>query len=179
MKCLSKMKKNFVINTKYLPKKDFNEPVYVINANKNFVEAYSTSKEKVLIKQIKIEEELSGKTFISVSDFFKKCKKDNTEYKIEKVDNGDVYIRVAYLDDLSLFFRYRNNTTSLILTNLQKYNFVKTKHNAIEALNKIKQLDEYSILKFAGYLNNLKIIKRDYIFSLKKSKEHLENNLNK
>ena len=52
MRHLSKMKKNFVINTVYLPKKEFNEPVYVINSNKEYIEAYSTTKNKVVIKQI-------------------------------------------------------------------------------------------------------------------------------
>ena len=75
MKKLEKLKKNFVINTEYFEKSSLNEPVYIVDANKENFTAYSTDKKgKISLKEIKIDEKLSGKTFITVKEFFKKCK---------------------------------------------------------------------------------------------------------
>lgn len=177
MKKLKKLKKNFAINTVYLPKKVFNEPVYILNATKEYIEAYSSSKNKVYIKQLKLVDEFCDKTFISVKDFFKLCKKDNSEYKVKKVENGDIFIRVAYYGDLSLFFKISNKGNILFLTNIKKYDFYPTSHNLLDVLNKLN-ISFYEKSKIQGYLSNLKNLKRDYIFSLKKSKEKLENQFN-
>ena len=174
MRKLEKIKKNFVINTELLKNKSFNEPVYIINSTKEYVEVYRTQNKKVKIEKITLDEDYSKKTFITVSDFFRKCKKDGTEYKIEKVDNGDVYIRVAFLGDISLFYRYRNGENKLIMTNIKNYKFDPTQNNTLEALNNISNLNYYNITKINGYLSSLKNLKRDYIYALKKSLENLE-----
>lgn len=179
MKYLNKLKKNFVINTKYVQNSEFNEPVYILNSKKDFVEAYSITKNnKIKIKKIEIDEKNNTKTFITIKDFFKKCDLDNTEYRIEKVDNGDIYIRVAYLDDLSLFFKTNQFENKFILTNLNKYKFYKTRFNAVEALNKANYMSEFEQIKTVNYLSSKKNLKRDYIFTLKKSLETLENRYN-
>ena len=181
MKKLEKLKKNYVINTLFLDKYDFNEPVYLQDANKENVTVYSTNNrtKKVVLKTIKIDEILNTKTFITVKEFFKKCKKDNTEYKIEKVGNDTIFIRVAYFNDLSLFYKISlyKNTSSFVLTNINKYKFYKTTHNIYDALNKIK-LNILEVDRIANYLSNLKNIKRDYLFYLDKSKEKLEKQVN-
>ena len=174
MRKLEKIKKNFVINTKFLKKSDFNEPVYVINSGKNFIEVYSTANKKVTIKKLELDGELAEKTFITVKDFFHKCKKDNTEFRIEKVDNGDVYIRVAFLDDLSLFLRLRNGNNQYFLTNINNYKFYETHFSSIDAVNKIDYLNYAEKENILNYLSNFKNIKRDYIYNLKKSLENLE-----
>jgi len=174
MKKLEKLKKNFVINTKYLKDKDFNEPVYIIDSNKDFVQVFSIVKDKVKINKINLSEDLKEKTFITIKDFFRHCKIDNSVYGIEKVDNGDVYIRVAYLKDLSLFFRLRNEKNIFVLTNKNKYKFYKKNTNTLKALYLVNYLSEFDALKINDYLNNFKNIKRDYLYSLKKSLENLE-----
>lgn len=179
MKYLKKLKKNFVINTKYLPKKQFNEPIYLINSNNEYVEAYSVKNEKIIINKIKIENEYAEKTFITIKDFFRHCTPDDTEYKIEKVDNGDVYIRVAYFNDLSLFFRLRKNKGTFILTNINKYKFYPTNLDTLSTLNKINYISSFESLKLNDYLHNLKNIKRDYIFTLNNSKDTIEKQYNR
>jgi len=176
MKKLEKLKKKFVINTVFLEKNNFNEPVYLIDANKESVKVfYNNKKGKIEIKEIKIDEKLSTKTFITIEEFFKKCIKDNTEYKIEKVENGDIYLRVCYYNDLSLFYKlsYKSMQANFVLTNINKYKFYKTNNNITRALDKtnLSYLDKE---KLQRYLSNMKNIKRDFIFTMKKSKEKLE-----
>lgn len=181
MKKLEKLKKNYVINTAFLDKKDFNELVYIIDANKESVKVFVTTKTgKVSTKEIEIKDEFCEKTFITIKDFFKKCTKDNTEYKIENVENGDIYLRVAYFNDLSLFYKitYKTHKTNFVLTNINKYKFYKTNNNIQRALDRTN----FSFIEkeqLVRYLSSLKNIKRDFIFSIKKSKENLEKNLNK
>lgn len=180
MKYLNKLKKNFVINTLFVDKENFNEPVYILDAKKEYVEAYSyTKNNKIIIKKIDITENLNTKTFITVKEFFKKCVLDDTEYKIEKVDNGDIYIRVAYFGNLALFFKTNIKENKLILTNINKYKFYKTRQNAQEALCKAQYLNEYEQIRTINYLKSKKNLKRDYLFSLSKSLEGLENAYNK
>ena len=175
MRKLEKIKNNFAINTVYLKNKQFNEPVYIICGHKNSVDVYSTLKnKKVTIKSLELDEDLSQKTFITVKDFFHKCKKDNTEYKIEKVDNGDVYLRVAYFGELSLFLRLRKGDNQFYLTNINKYKFYKTQNLSFEAINRIPYLDYVGKENIISYVSNFKNIKRDYIYNLKKSLELLE-----
>ena len=177
MKYLNKFKKDFVINTKYIKNNDFNEPIYVINNNKTSVSVYNINKQnKINIKNIEIKDELKEKTFISVKDFFKKCKLDNTEYKIEKVNNGDIYIRIAYFEDLSLFYRF-STKSKFILTNIKKYNFIKTNNNTRQALEKFPGFNFYDIERANAYLKNKKNIKRDYIFALKNGLIAIEESL--
>ena len=176
MKTLAKLRKKFVINTVFIEKNNFNEPVYLIDANKEFVKVFTTDKKgKALISEIKINEKLTTKTFITVEEFFKKCKKDNAEFKIEKVENGDIYIRVCYLDDLSLFYKlsFKNSKQTFILTNINNYKFYKTNKNMQQTFNKTS-MNYLEKEKLISYLSNVKNIKRDYLFTLKKQKEILE-----
>ncbi|MBE5745701.1 MAG: hypothetical protein E7359_00210 [Clostridiales bacterium] len=174
MKNIQKLKKNFVINTNFVEKTSFNEPVYIIDSTKENITVYTIkNKNIVTTKTIKIDEKLNSKTFITVKDFLKKCTLDNTEFKIEKVNNGDVYIRVAYFNDLSLFFRI-GKTNKFILTNIKAYKFYPTKNNTYQALNNIETLSDFEKDKIARYLKNFKNIKRDLMFSLNKSLEALK-----
>ncbi|MBR4025360.1 MAG: hypothetical protein IKJ03_00210, partial [Mycoplasmataceae bacterium] len=135
--------------TIYLKHFDFNEPVYLQDANKESITVFLSNNrtKKVTLKTIKIDETLNTKTFITVKEFFKKCKKDNSEFKIEKVENGEIFLRVAYFNDLSLFYKisFKTNTSSFILININKYKFYKTNYNIFEALTKTK-LNIMSIL---------------------------------
>lgn len=181
MKKLEKLKKNYVINSIYLKHFDFNEPVYLQDANKESITVFLSNNrtKKVTLKTIKIDETLNTKTFITVKEFFKKCKKDNSEFKIEKVENGEIFLRVAYFNDLSLFYKisFKTNTSSFVLININKYKFYKTNYNIFEALTKTK-LNILEVERLTNYLNNLKNIKRDYLFYLNKSKEKLEKQVN-
>lgn len=178
MKNILKLKKKIVINTVFIEKSNFNEPIYIINSNKDSISVYSNAKRNnVTIKKIKIDEEHNTKTYITIKEFFKRCTKDDTEYKIEKVDNGDIYIRVAYYGDLSLFFKI-GKTKNFILTNINKYKFIKTNNNTYQALSKIN-LPYFDKEHICAYIKNLKNIKRDYIYSLNKSLERLEKDYKK
>ena len=180
MKTLNKFNKNFVINTVYQKNNDFNEPVYVLNAYKNYVEAYSKTKnKKIIIKKIEILPPLNTKTFISIKEFFKKCTIENSEYKIKNVDNGNIYILVARFQDIGLFFKTNQFENTLFLTNINKYEFYKTSLNTQEALVKASHISEFERIKIAGYLTSKKNLKRDYLFMLKKSLEALESAYNK
>lgn len=181
MKYLNKFKKEFVINTKFIEKNDFNSPVFVINSGKDFVETYSRVKQNPKSKTVKIiknkhefKAPINEKTFISVKEFFKKCTLESTEYKIEKVNNGNIYILVAKLGELGLFFKTNPEENQLFLTNINCYKFEKTSNTACEALLKATHINEFEQMKIANYLKNKKNLKRDYIFSLKKSLENLE-----
>lgn len=174
MKYLNKFKKDFVINTKYVKNTEFNEPIYVISNDKTSVNVYNINKKnKVSIKNVEIKDELTEKTFISVKEFFKKCKPDNTEYKIERVNNGDIYIRIAYFEDLSLFYRI-SDKNKFILTNINKYNFVKTNNDTLQALQKVEKYNVYDIERANAYLKNKKSIKRDYLFAIKRGLQAIE-----
>ena len=178
MKHLNKLKKQFVINTNYIKNSKFNEPIYIQNADRESVTVYSVDrKNKIILNKIKLENEYKEKTFISIKDFFKKCTLDNSEYKIEKVDNGDKYIRVAYFNDLTLFVKINEKENKFIFTNINKYKFYKTNKTLNDVLNSLNYFNYYGKLRMQSYLKNLKNLKRDYIFSLNKKLEFLQSTL--
>lgn len=181
MKYLNKFKNNFVINTNHIEKSDFNSPVYIINSGKDFIETYSRVKlspksknTKVIKNKIDFKAPLNEKTFISVKDFFKKCKLESTEYKIEKVNNGNIFILVASFGELGLFFKTNPVQNHLFLTNMNCYKFQKTSNNTREALLNATHLNEFEQMKIANYLSSKKNLKRDFIFILKKSLDSLQ-----
>ncbi|MGN1208440.1 MAG: hypothetical protein ACI4TI_03125 [Christensenellales bacterium] len=174
MKKVTSLKKNFVINTNFVKDAEFNEPVYVLDSGKDYITAFSTKKNKVIEQKVEITDELNTKTFIKVKDFFKKCTRDDCEYRIEKVNNGDVYLRVAYLGDISLFLRINEKENKLIMTNIKKYKFYPSKLSCIEALNKLEFLNDFDRMKIKGYISNIKNLKRDYLYTLNQTLDNLK-----
>lgn len=173
MKNLVKLKKNFVINTDFVEKSSFNEPVYIIDSDKNSVLVYTVNNRKIVTtKQIEIDDKINTKSFITIKEFFKRCTKDDTEYKIEKVNNGDIYIRVAYFGELSLFFKM-SKTNSFILTNINNYKFQKTNNTARDIFNNLK-FSYYQIERTVSYLKNLKNIKRDFLYYLNNNLSYIK-----
>ena len=175
MKKVNKLKKNFVINTNFVKNENFNEPVYVIDAGKDFITAYNTDKKnKVNIEKVEITPELDTKTFIKVKDFFKKCKLNDQEYRLKNAKTDNVYLRIAYLGDISLFLKINEKENTLFMTNINKYDFYPSKLTKMEALNKIPRLNDFDKLKINAYTNNIRNLKRDFMFVLQNSLENLE-----
>lgn len=179
MKHITKLKKNFVINTEYVKNSSFNEPVYIIDSGKNFIEAYNEKNKKIVKEKLETTDYLGEKTFISIKEFFKKCELDSTEYKVEKVNNDFVFLSVAKLGNLNLFFRISPKDNKLFLTNINKYKFVQTKNSIHDALNNISFLPEFEKIQLESYMKNKKNLKRDYLFLLNNSLEKLEKEYNK
>ena len=178
MKNITKLKKNFVINTKFVKNSCFNEPVYILDAGKDFVEAYSEKNKKIIKDKLMVDDSINTKTFISIKEFFKKCSQDSTEYKVEKINEDFVFISVANYAELTLFFRLSPTANKLFLTNINTYKFIKTKNTAHDALNNIKYIPEFEKLQLESYLKNMKNLKRDYIFLLNQSLDSLEREFN-